>query len=45
MRFLVITHELLIPYGQKIQTAGKTGSYALSFLQVDFCELVSISLQ
>ena len=34
-----------IPYGQKIQTAGKTGSYALSFLQVDFCELVSISLQ
>src|SRR2546429_9162713 len=39
--------------GQKIQTAGKTGSYALSFpnvwpapdLQVDFYDLVSISLQ
>jgi hypothetical protein len=48
-----MTCGLLIPYGQKIQTAGKTGSYALSFpnvwpaadLQVDFCELVSISLQ
>jgi hypothetical protein len=25
-----LTSELL-PYGQKIQTAGKTGSYALSF--------------
>src|SRR5438034_3948587 len=48
-----MTCGLLIPYGQNIQTAGKTGSYALSFpnvwpasdLQVDFCELVSISLQ